>query len=80
MDDHPKAGIAGSTLISPDGTIESTPFRFPGIATELDRGLRLGLVSKLLSPWTIVFPKPGGPCRVGWVSGASELLRRTMLE
>ena len=36
---------------SPDGMRSHSPFRFPGIATELDRGLRLGIVSKLLSPW-----------------------------
>jgi N-acetylglucosaminyl-diphospho-decaprenol L-rhamnosyltransferase len=80
LDAHPKAGIAGSTLISPDGTIEATPFRFPGIATELDRGLRLGIVSKLLSPWGLVLPKRGEAFRVGWVSGASLILRRTLLE
>jgi N-acetylglucosaminyl-diphospho-decaprenol L-rhamnosyltransferase len=80
MDAHPRAGIGGSLLISPDGIVEATPFRFPGIATELDRGLRLGLVSKLLSPWGLVPPKPGGPFRAGWVSGASLIVRRAVLE
>ena len=47
-------------LFSPDGTIQASPFRFPGIATELDRGLRLGIVSKLLSPWGIVRPDADG--------------------
>ena len=58
MDSHPKAGIAGSMLLWPDGTIQASPFRFPGIATELDRGLRLGIVSKLLSPWRVMVPTP----------------------
>ena len=80
MDSQPKAGIAGSMLLSPDGVIQASPFRFPGIATELDRGLRLGIVSKLLSPWSVVLPKPEEACPVGWVSGASMILRRTMLE
>ena len=80
MDDHPEAGIAGSMLLSPEGTVETSPFRFPGIATELDRGLRLGIVSKLFSPWGLVLPKPRRPCRVDWVAGASMILRRTMLE
>lgn len=39
MDAHPRVGIAGSMLLSPDGTIQASPFRFPGIATEFDRGL-----------------------------------------
>ncbi len=79
MDAHPGVGIAGSMLMAPDGTVESTPFPLPGIATELTRGLRLGIVSRLLAPW-IVLPKRGGPQRAGWVSGASLILRRAVLE
>jgi GT2 family glycosyltransferase len=67
-------------LISPDGTVEGTPFRFPGIATEFDAAMRLGLVTRLLWPWKIVLPKREGNLRAGWVSGASMILRRTMLE
>jgi N-acetylglucosaminyl-diphospho-decaprenol L-rhamnosyltransferase len=81
MDSEPRAGIAASKEISPDGTASSVPFRFPGIATELDRGLRLGIVSKLLTPWTVV---PGGrsgeACQADWVCFASVILRRSMLE
>jgi N-acetylglucosaminyl-diphospho-decaprenol L-rhamnosyltransferase len=80
MDGQPKAGIGGSMLFSPDGMVQASPFRFPGIAAELDRGLRLGIVSKLLSPWSIVAPTPTQACPVEWVSGASMILRRTMLE
>jgi hypothetical protein len=78
MDDHPKAGIAGSLLLSTDEEPQSSPFPFPGIATELDRGLRLSVVSKLLSRFTTT-PKTDSPCRVDWVAGASIILRRTML-
>jgi N-acetylglucosaminyl-diphospho-decaprenol L-rhamnosyltransferase len=80
MDRHPKAGIAGSMLLSPDGEVQGSPFRFPGIASELDRGLRLGVVSKLLSRWAVVPPPPSEACQVDWVSGASVILRRAMLE
>jgi GT2 family glycosyltransferase len=80
MDAHPRAGVAGSMLVGPDGTAEDTPFRFPGIATELDRGMRLGIVSRLLSPWGLVLPKRDGPVRAEWVSGASLILRRAVLE
>ena len=80
MDAHPRAGVAGSLLLSTDGEAQGSPFRFPGIATELDRGLRLGLVTKLLSPWNILFPKADHPGRVDWVAGASMILRRTMLD
>jgi N-acetylglucosaminyl-diphospho-decaprenol L-rhamnosyltransferase len=80
MDDHSKAGIAGSMLIAPDGTIESSPFPFPGITTELNRGLRIGIVSRLLLSWGSVIPKRDGPMRVGWVSGASLIVRRAVFE
>jgi len=79
MDGRPKAGIAGSLLLSPQGAPQGSPFRFPGIASELDRGLRLGVVSRLLSPYVAV-PKTQEPRRVDWVSGASMILRRAMLE
>jgi N-acetylglucosaminyl-diphospho-decaprenol L-rhamnosyltransferase len=80
MDGHPKVGIAGGMQLSPEGELRGTPFRFPGIATELDRGLRLGIVSKLLAPWSTVLPKPKEASPVGWVSGANMIIRRMMLE
>lgn len=79
MDDHPKVGIAGSLLLSPNGDKQGSPFRFPGIATEIDRGFRLGFLSKLLTP-LITITKTESPCRVDWVAGASMILRRSMLD
>ena len=76
MDAHPAVGIAASMEISPDGRTSSSPFRFPGIATELDRGLRLGIVSKLLSPWGVILKRsPQEACRAGWVCTASGILQ-----
>lgn len=80
MDAHPRAGIAGSQLLSREGEIQGSPFRFFNVASELDRGLRLGAVTRLLSRWTAVPPTPKDATRVDWVSGASMILRRTMLE
>jgi N-acetylglucosaminyl-diphospho-decaprenol L-rhamnosyltransferase len=80
MDAHPEVGIAGSQFLSSDGAIQSSPFRFMGIMSELDRGLKLGIVSKLLSPWATTPPTPAVACRADWVSGASMILRRSMLE
>jgi N-acetylglucosaminyl-diphospho-decaprenol L-rhamnosyltransferase len=80
MDSHPKAGIAGSQLLSMEGVIQASPFRFPGIMSELDRGLRLGIVSKLLSRWATTTPTPTTIDAVEWVAGASMILRRSMLE
>jgi GT2 family glycosyltransferase len=80
LDRHPRAGIAGSTLLSPEGVVQASPFRFLGAANQLDAGLRLGLASRLLSRWGVVPPTPAEAGPVEWVSGASMILRRTMLE
>ncbi len=78
MDAHPRAGIAGSQLLSPEGEIQASPFRTFGIGTELDRGLRLGLLTGLLGGRLKVdHSKPG---RYDWVSGASMILRSSTLD
>jgi N-acetylglucosaminyl-diphospho-decaprenol L-rhamnosyltransferase len=78
MDDHPEAGIAGSQLLSPSGEVQASPFRFQNALSELDRGLRLGIVSKLLSSGNPVQTTTAN--RADWVSGASMILRRSMLD
>lgn len=78
--DHPRAGIAGSALRAPGGEPQASPFRFGSVASELERGLKLGLASRLLSRWAVVMPAPPSACAVDWVSGASMLLRRAMLD
>ncbi|AMV40850.1 glycosyltransferase family 2 protein [Planctomyces sp. SH-PL62] len=78
MDAHPRAGIAGSRLLSAEGELQASPFRFQGIATEFDRGLRLGLLTKVLAPPLAVDLE--APSRAEWVSGASMILRTSMLE
>ena len=77
---HPQAGIVGARLEHPDGTPQRSAFRFHSIASELDRGLRLGVASRLLARWSVVLPLPEAASRVDWVSGASLLVRREVLE
>jgi N-acetylglucosaminyl-diphospho-decaprenol L-rhamnosyltransferase len=80
MDGHPRVGIAGSQLLSPDRVIQPSPFRFPRLAGQLARGLQLGFAVRLLERWAPVPPTPAAASRVEWISGASAILRRTMLE
>jgi N-acetylglucosaminyl-diphospho-decaprenol L-rhamnosyltransferase len=80
MDSHPRAGIAGSKMVWPDGEVRASPFRFLSVATELDGGLKLGIASKLLSRWGLEPPKPSVATQADWVSGASMILRRSLLE
>jgi N-acetylglucosaminyl-diphospho-decaprenol L-rhamnosyltransferase len=80
MDQKPQVGIAGSRLEGPDGRVQASRFRYQGIASELDRGLRLGLGSKLLSRWAVTPPTASSPCEADWVSGAGMIIRREVFD
>jgi N-acetylglucosaminyl-diphospho-decaprenol L-rhamnosyltransferase len=80
MDEHSKVGIAGSRLEAEDGTPYVSAFRDHTITNEFDRGLRLGVVSKLLSKWALSPPVPEGACEAQWVAGASMIIRREVFE
>ncbi|PSF34243.1 glycosyl transferase family 2 [Aphanothece hegewaldii CCALA 016] len=80
MNEHPKVGIAGSRLESNDGTIQPSAFRFHSIASEFDRGLQLGIVTKLLSKWVVARAIPTTQCQTDWVSGASLIIRPEVFE
>jgi GT2 family glycosyltransferase len=80
MDSHPRVGVAGSRCEWADKRPQGTPFRFQGIAYELDRGLQLNIAAKLLSRWTGRIPQPVQPCKVDWVAFASVIIRRQVIE
>ncbi len=76
MNEHLEVGIAGSRLEELDGTPQNSAFRFPTVFSEFDLALRLGVVSKLLSKWTISPPVSEENCQTDWVAGASMIVRR----
>ena len=80
MDSHPDVGIAGSRLEDPDGTPQHSAFRFHTVFSELDLGLRLGFVTKLLNNWVIAPPISDETCQTDWVAGASMIVRREVFE
>ena len=80
MDKHPHVGISGSRLEDPDGTPQRSAFRFHTMLSELDFGLRLGIVSKLLSRWVVAPPVSEEICPTDWVAGASMIVRRDVFE
>ncbi|GJM19121.1 MAG: glycosyl transferase [Phycisphaeraceae bacterium] len=80
LDANPSVGLAGSRLEDPDTTPQRSAFRFPTVAGELDAAVRLGPVSRALSPWAIAPPVRHEPHRADWVAGASLMLRREVLE
>jgi N-acetylglucosaminyl-diphospho-decaprenol L-rhamnosyltransferase len=79
LDEHPKVGLVGSRLENPDGTAQTSVFRFPSLWNELDRGLRLGLISRLLQHRALDLPIVMKPCLADWVAGASLMIRREVL-
>ncbi|NES23674.1 MAG: glycosyltransferase family 2 protein, partial [Symploca sp. SIO3E6] len=78
--EHPEAGIAGSRLEEPDSTPQRSAFRFHTVWSELNSGLNLGVVSKLLSKWVVAPPVSNETCRTDWVAGASMVIRRQVFE
>lgn len=79
-EEHPKVGFAGSRLEHHDATPQHSAHRFPSVAGEFERGIRLGIVSSLLARWTSRLPIADVATRVDYVAGASMLIRREVLE
>ncbi|MBK7875215.1 MAG: glycosyltransferase family 2 protein [Planctomycetes bacterium] len=80
FDAHADAGLAGSRLEYEDGTQHDSRYRFPTIWSEIDGALRLGFVSRLLRRWEISPPLVLHDHEIGWVAGASLILKRAVLE
>ena len=80
MEKYPDVGIAGSSFEEADGTPWPIAFRFPTVLSELDHGLRLGVVTKLLSNWIVARTMTDEEAQVDWLPGASMLIRRQVFE
>jgi N-acetylglucosaminyl-diphospho-decaprenol L-rhamnosyltransferase len=76
MDAYPRVGVAGSRIENPDGTWQCSPYQYITWVSELDRGFKLGLLTRLLSHYTVTPPVPSAPAPAEWVSGASLIIRR----
>ena len=80
LDANSKVGIAGTRVVNEDETVRRSAFRFHTAASELEGGLRLGVVTKLLSDKVVAQPIPTAACEVDWVSGASMFVRREVFK
>ena len=80
VDAHPRIGVAGPRLLNPDGTIQYSTFRFPGLVTEL-AGLGYlprrphGLKERGFDPAHL----RDEPAEVDWVLGACLVIRNDAL-
>ncbi|HTF88537.1 MAG TPA: glycosyltransferase family 2 protein [Planctomycetota bacterium] len=75
MDERPGVGIAGSRLENPDGSDQNSRFRFHSVWSELDSGLRVGVVTRLLHEHVVTHARAEGPQPADWVAGASMIVR-----
>jgi GT2 family glycosyltransferase len=80
LDRHDDAGIVGSSFELQDGRPWPYAFRYPSLLSELDHGLRLGLMSKLLREHIVSRRMGNVPEQVDWFPGASMMLRRQVIE
>jgi hypothetical protein len=77
---HPDVGIAGSGFENLDGTDWPIAFRFPSILSEIEQGVQLGIVSRLLRRWIVAVPMSNMAQPIDWVPGASMMIRRTVID
>lgn len=80
MEAHPEAGIAGSLLENAAGRVDCSAHRIPSPLAELDGAARLGLLSRLLHRYAVSPPLRDEAHECDWVSGASMIVRRQVLE
>lgn len=75
LDADQQAGAAGAGIVFPDGRPAVACFRFPSLMSELLSAINFGPLDKLFPNARISLPpeQPEGP--VGWVAGASVLIR-----
>lgn len=80
LESHPADGIAGSRIYDPQGRLDRTAFRFPSIIGDFEANIRFGPVSHLLRKHIVAPPVPEATCHTDWVSGASLMIRRALLD
>lgn len=80
LERHPDVGIVGSRLVDERGIPQHSAFRFPSVLGELEASACIGPLSRLLDRWVIAPPIPDAPTQCDWVSGASMMVRRELLD
>ena len=80
MDGHPRAGIAGGSLEGEHGEHWPYAFRFPSLWSEVESGLRLGVVSRWVARYRVVQRMGDEPERVDWISGANFMVRTALID
>lgn len=80
MEENTETGFAGSLTLGEDGTPHQTAFRFPTLVSEFEGAIKFGPVSRMLRNKIVALPVPDATCHVGWLAGASLMVRRDVLD
>lgn len=80
LDRNPAVGVAGGMLEESDGSPWPFAFRFPSVLSELERGMRLSVVTRLLARWRVVHEMDARDAEVDWVCGANMMVRRQVFD
>ncbi len=78
--EHEKVGLLGSRSEDADTTPQVCCFRFPSIYDEFASLMRLGIVDRILANKICRIPIPEENIPIDWVSGATLMVRREVLE
>jgi N-acetylglucosaminyl-diphospho-decaprenol L-rhamnosyltransferase len=80
MESNSHVGLAGARLEDPDGTPQRSAFRFPTVLGELENGMRLGALTRLLSRYVVAPPVCDKPGKTDWLCGACLMVRREVFD
>ncbi|HKA06775.1 MAG TPA: glycosyltransferase family 2 protein [Gemmataceae bacterium] len=80
LEANPDVGIAGGRLENPDGSPQTSAFRFPSLLGVLEDTIRIGVVSRTLERHRVPsLPRPEAHA-TDWVNGASMMVRCEVFE
>jgi N-acetylglucosaminyl-diphospho-decaprenol L-rhamnosyltransferase len=79
LEAHHEVGIAGSSFETRDGTDWPIAFRFPGLMSELLRGMEIGALMRLFDHWMVARPMSRVAQPTDWICGASMMIRPSVL-
>jgi GT2 family glycosyltransferase len=77
---HPDAGVIGSGILTPEGGLAYSSFRFSGPVSELVRAANTGPITRALRRFDPILPLQDEPRDAEWVSFAAVLIRRETIE
>jgi N-acetylglucosaminyl-diphospho-decaprenol L-rhamnosyltransferase len=80
LDHRPEVGIVGGQLENADGSVEPSAHNAPSALGELESAARLALLSRWLLRHQVTPPRRTDAHQCDWVSGASMMVRRTLID